>query len=80
MLRYIFLAFVFYLLYQLVFKLIIPVSKATSQVKDKLRQVQQQQAEQLRRQQEQEQAAARKTQVTPTRSKEDYIDFEEVKE
>jgi predicted Holliday junction resolvase-like endonuclease len=79
MLRFIFLAFVFYLLYQLVFKLIIPVSKATSQVKDKMSQMQEQQAAQMRQQQAAEQQRVKPEQTSIPR-KEDYIDFEEVKE
>jgi sortase (surface protein transpeptidase) len=68
-----------YLLYKFVFELVIPVSKATTQVKDKLREMQEQQAAQQRAYQQQNQAV--KTEATkpaPEKSG-DYIEFEEVK-
>lgn len=73
-----------YLLYKFVFELVIPVGKATSQVKKTVQQMQEQQAEQQRQfqqyQQQQQQAAAQAQQARPNPEKSaDYIDFEEVK-
>lgn len=70
-----FLIFVLYLLYKLVFDFIIPVSKATSNVKSKIRQMQD---EQMGKQPyggngtKQQQASTKNTDA-------EYIDFEEVK-
>jgi hypothetical protein len=81
MLRLIFWIFIIYSLYRLIFDFIIPVSRTTKHVKQKFRDVQQMQEEMLRRQQQQQQQAQQQTtQVTPKPSKDDYIDFEEVKE
>ncbi len=69
-----------YLLYKLVVDFIIPVYKTTKTVKNKMNDLQQQMNEQARRQQQQQpapQPAADKKAATPTR--EDYIDYEEVK-
>jgi predicted Holliday junction resolvase-like endonuclease len=77
MLRILFLLFIFYLLYKLIFDFILPVSKATSQVRKKMQEMQ----ETHMRQQQQtssnihEQQQARAT--APSES--DYLDFEEVK-
>ncbi len=66
----------FYLLYKFVFELLIPVGKATSQVKDKLKEMQEQQQAQQRQQQQ----AAPTQQAQATKAKDsDYIEFEEVK-
>ena len=76
MIEWIFTFLIVYLLYKLIFDFIIPVSRATSQVRSKINQMQQQQ---------QPQAASRQksTSTTTTTSvrppSEDYIDFEEVK-
>ena len=68
--------FLFYLLYKFVFELLIPVSKATTQVKDKLKEMQEQQQAQQRQQQQE----APMQQAKTTKAKDsDYIDFEEVK-
>lgn len=75
--KYILLAFVFYLLYKLVFDLILPVSKATSQVRSKMQEMQR---EQLRQQQAQAATTASPQKQAPvSRKDEDYIDFEEVR-
>ena len=67
-----------YLLYKFVFELVIPVSKATSQVKDKIKEMQE---EQMRQQKQQEaqaaQAQAQHAKQAETKSG-DYIEFEEV--
>lgn len=67
-----------YLLYKFVFELVIPVSKATSQVKDKIKEMQEQQ---IRQQQQYEAQAAQAQQAKQAETKAggDYIEFEEVK-
>ena len=63
------------MLYKFIFELLIPVSKATSQVKDKLREMQEQQ----NRQQRQQQQASETQQAQATKAKGgDYIEFEEL--
>lgn len=66
-----------YFAYKLVFDFIIPVSKATRQIKSKIRQAQDQQ----RRFEEQQQQTQRSQQEPQQRTAEDseYIDYEEVK-
>ena len=66
-----------YLLYKFVFELVIPVGKATSQVKDKIREMQYQQ--QAQQQAYQQQPQGNTTQKQTTAKEGDYIDFEEVK-
>jgi hemolysin activation/secretion protein len=75
--KYIIWGFVIYLLYKFVFELVIPVSKATTQVKDKLREMQEQQAQQ----QYQQQQPVKPQQQQPSEPVKggDYIEFEEVK-
>ena len=71
-----------YLLYKFVFELVIPVSKATTQVKDKLKEMQEQQ---MRQQQQYEKQQAQAQQAQSQQAKQgdaktgDYIEFEEVK-
>lgn len=72
MFKIILYGFMLYLLYKFVFELVIPVSKATSQVKDRIKEMQQQQ------QAQQQQAAQTQQQPRKTTDK-DYIEFEEVK-
>jgi sortase (surface protein transpeptidase) len=76
MIKLIFYGLVMYLIYKLVFELIIPVSKATSQMSEKMRQMQQQQKN--FQQQQSRQAAEPQKAAKPTSDKE-YIDYEEVK-
>jgi hypothetical protein len=71
--------FLIYLLYKFVFELLVPVSKATTQVKDKLREMQEQQAAQQRAYQQQTQAQAQPQSPKETGKAGDYIEFEEVK-
>lgn len=79
--KYILMAFVFYLLYKLVFDFILPVSRATSQVRSKIQEMQEHQMRQ-------QQAAQGPIHTNTTRSQaaapvsrkdDDYIDFEEIK-
>ena len=60
---------VFYLIYKFVFELLVPVTKATSQMKDKIQEMKQQQQEQQNNQKKDK----------PTVDKGDYIDYEEIK-
>ena len=81
-LKYAFLAFVFWLLYKFVFDFIVPVYQSTKHVRRQMGDIQ----EHLRRQyQQQEQAQRQAAQTQQQRSapkkadKGDYLDFEEVK-
>ena len=76
MIKLIFYGLVIYLIYKLVFELIIPVSKATSQMSAKVRQMHQQQ--QNFQQQQAKQAAQPQKAAKPASDKE-YIEYEEVK-
>ncbi|TAJ53772.1 MAG: DUF4834 family protein [Chitinophagaceae bacterium] len=84
MFKIILYGFLIYLAYKFIFELVIPVSKATSQVKDNLRKMQEmQQAQQQQYQQQQKQAAEAQAQQAAAKETAvkggDYIDFEEVK-
>jgi len=76
----IFAGFIIYLLYKLVFGLIVPVSRAASDMKSKMADFQRAQQDQMRQQQA---PPPQPQQVKPTPSakpsKDDYLDFEEVK-
>lgn len=71
--KFLFYGFLIYALYRFFFNVVVPVSKASSQIKSTLKemQAQQEQAAQAQRQ--------AKTEVHKPAAKEDYIDFEEVK-
>lgn len=86
LLELLFAGFMLYLLYKLVFGLIVPVSKATSQMKSRMTEFQRAQQDHMRYQQGQPQPQQnQQAQVKPTPkastkpSKDDYLDFEEVK-
>jgi len=71
MIEWLFTFLVVYLLYKLIFDFIIPVSRASSQVRSKLNQM---------HQQEQQTASTKKGSRANVRpAAEDYIDFEEMK-
>jgi hypothetical protein len=74
LLEIIFVGFVLYMLYKLVFNLIVPVSKATSAVRDKMKQMQE---EQMRQTQQKPRQTSRNPDTTTTDG--EYIEFEEVK-
>lgn len=78
LLKYILWGFVIYLLYKFIFELVIPVGKATSQVKEKMREMQEQQAQQQQQFQQQQQAPQQQQKAEPPKGG-DYIDFEEIK-
>lgn len=76
--KFIVWAILIYLLYRLIFDFIVPVSKATSQIRSNLKQMQQQQqraAHDQRRQQPQPETGTKKS----TKSGGEYIEFEEVR-
>lgn len=75
--EWLFTFLVVYLLYKLIFDFILPVARVSSQMRNKVDQMQQQQ--QTKRQRS-ETANQPKNAGTPVRpSAEDYIDFEEIK-
>jgi hypothetical protein len=79
MLRLLLYALLAWFLYNLIFKFIIPVYKTTRQMKQKFREMQTNMQDQMNQQQDfaaKPQAAER---PAPNKSKEDYIDFEEIK-
>lgn len=76
MIKLIFYGILFYLLYKLIFELIIPVSKATSQIKKNIRNAQ---AQQQQYYQQQQQASAPDQEKKTPHADAEYIDFEEVK-
>ena len=82
LLELLFVGFVLYLLYKLVFGLIVPVSRAASDMKSKINDFQRMQQEQHQQAAHQptQQQQVRPTPTPATRpSKDDYLDFEEVK-
>jgi type II secretory pathway component PulM len=80
MMKLLFYGFLIYALYRFVFNVVVPVSKASSQIKSTLQEMQAAAAA-ARAQQEQAAQAQRqaKTEASKPAPKEDYIDFEEVK-
>jgi hypothetical protein len=77
-LKILFELFVLYLVYKLVFDFIIPVYQSTKQVKQKMGEMQNRMNEHMRQQQANNHNPAPK-ESSPKPSKEDYIEFEEVK-
>lgn len=71
--------FVLYLLYKLIFDFIIPVYQTTKQVKQKVGEMQSKMAEQMKQQQSSQFSGSTQQQAPPKASKEDYIEFEEIK-
>lgn len=76
--RVLFELFVLYLLYKLIFDFIIPVYQTTKQVKQKVGEMQQKMNEQMKQQQSTQFTGPAK-EPGPGATKEDYIEFEEVK-
>ena len=70
--EWIFTFLVLYLLYKLIFDFIVPVSKASSQIRNKVNEMHQQQQQRYTNQ-----SQNTNTRVQPPAD--DYIDFEEVK-
>ena len=73
MIGWLFTFLVVYLLYKLIFDFILPVSKASSQMHNKIKEMHQQQQDNLNNQKSSQTSH-------PRPSTEDYIDFEEIKE
>jgi hypothetical protein len=80
MIEWLFTFLVFYLLYKLIFDFILPVSRASSQIKSKMNQMHQQQQNTMHQQQQNHYDSSKATQQTKARPPADeYIDYEEVK-
>jgi hypothetical protein len=80
MIEWIFAILVFYLLYKLIFDFIVPVSRASSQIRSRVNEMNSQYSQQKNRQQQpypQAQKPVEKTNIRP--ATDDYIDFEEIK-
>jgi len=73
MIKWLFTFLVVYLLYKLIFDFIIPVSRASAQMRNKINQMQQQQ------QQQQSANYQKSSDIHVRPPAEDYIDFEEIK-
>ena len=67
---------VIYLIYKFVFELVVPVSKAASQMQDKIKEMQEMQQRQTQQQQAQQPVSSVKSKAPDSN---DYIDYEEVK-
>lgn len=78
MLKVLLYALLVWFLYNLVFKFIIPVYKASKQMKQKFREMHTQMQDQMKQQQDFTKSQPAQ-QATAKVSKGDYIDFEEVK-
>ena len=72
MIEWIFTVLVLYLLYKLIFDFILPVSKASAQMRNKINEMNNRQQQNANQQQPDREAKSRPP-------KEDYIDFEEIK-
>lgn len=68
-----------YFLYNLIFKIVVPASKVASQMKDKVREMQQQQEEARKQYEQQQQYQQQAQKATEDRKDGDYIEFEEIK-
>jgi hypothetical protein len=78
--RYVLYALLIWFLYQFIFKLVIPVYKASRKIKKGFREMQEKMNEQYRQQEQQAYSSSANTNTkSPKPSSSDYIDFEEVK-
>jgi len=77
LMKLIFYGLLIYLLYKLIFDFVIPVSKATGQIKSKIKEAQDQQRRYYEQQQQAE--AQQQTQQSTAPKDAEYIDFEEIK-
>lgn len=77
MMKFIFTIIIIYLLYKLVFEFVLPVSKATKQVRSKIKEMQEQQESQFRQHQQNQSTVNTGRNNTPEKEA-DYIDFEEL--
>ena len=78
LLKYLLWGIIIYYLYKFVFGVIIPVGKAANQMKSKVKEMQDAQMRQ-QQQAEQQKAPPQAKQPTNVASKDDYIEFEEIK-
>ncbi len=82
MIKFIFYGLVVYLIYKIIFEFVIPVSKASNQMREKIQQMQEQQRFQQEQARTQAQAQAKAEPVASsktTSTDKDYIEFEEIK-
>jgi len=79
MLRFLLFAVLAWFLYNLVFKLIIPVYKTTRQMKQKFREMHDNMQDQMQQQPDFSTQPNAAEKSASKKSKEDYIDFEEIK-
>ena len=80
--KYILFAILAYILYQFIFKLVIPVYLASRKIKKGFREMQSRMQEQMQQQQQQQSGYAQQPETSAPDSKfksGDYIEFEEVK-
>jgi len=76
--KYLLYAFLIYIAYQLIFKLFIPVYRASRKIKQGFREMQEKMQEQMR-QQDGYAPGPNQPKTNPGVNKDDYIEFEEVK-
>jgi cell division protein FtsB len=79
MLSFILWAIVIYVIYRFIVGFVLPVTKVASQMKDKVKEMQELQRRQQAQYQQQQQPVQEKVTSTDTATSGDYIDFEEVK-
>ena len=79
MLKMLLYGLLIWFVYNLVFRFIIPVYKTTRQMKQKFREMQTNMQDQMNQQQDFSAQNPSPEKSSSTKSKEDYIDFEEVK-
>lgn len=68
----------FYLLYRFIVDLVIPVGKASKQVRSKMKEMQQQQYAQQQQARAQQEREMRREAERKAEKEKDYIDFEEI--
>jgi len=79
MLKILLYALLAWFLYNLVFKFIIPIYKTTRQMKEKFNEMQNRMQDQVNEQQDFGKRTSADTKASSKVSKEDYIDFEEIR-
>ena len=79
MVRVILLTLLIWFLYNFIFKFVVPVYRTTRQMKDKFREMQSRMQDQAGQQQEFSKTSASAPNSSSKATKEDYIDFEEIK-
>ena len=79
MIRVIFLTLLIWFLYNFIFKFVVPVYRTTREMKDKFREMNSRMQDPAGQQQDYSKTSSSHTEASPKVSKEDYIDFEEIK-